>query len=75
MTIEQVEQTVYVEKLISVCDWRERFILFMYFGIGIPRRMVEWEIAEVFGVSVVRINQIKRRAIRKIKHDTKGWVR
>ncbi len=56
--------------LSTLCE-RERKIIEAFFGIGQPELTLE-EIADRFGLTRERVRQIKEKAIRRLRHNTKN---
>lgn len=56
-----------VAKALSMLDDRSREIMEMSFGIGHDRAYTDSEIADKFGLSNMRISQLKRDSIKKMK--------
>ena len=56
--------------LSTLCE-RERKIIEAFFGIGQPELTLE-EIADSFGLTRERVRQIKEKAIRRLRHNTKN---
>jgi RNA polymerase primary sigma factor len=50
---------------------REREIIKMFFGIGVQEMTLE-EIGDKFGLTRERVRQIKEKAIRKLRNNSKN---
>lgn len=64
--IEQDNISKGIEKVLSKLSYRERDVLRMSFGIGMPQMQNE-EIANRFGIGTERVRQIQNEAITKIR--------
>ena len=51
---------------------RERDIIKMHFGIGVDRPMSLTEIGEKYSLSRERVRQIKEKALRRLRHRSRG---
>lgn len=59
----------------SFLSYREEEVLKLLYGIGVDRSYTLHEVAEIFHVSVERIQYIACKAMRKIEHRQRGDVR
>ncbi len=59
-----------VEKALSKLKERDANIIKAWYGIGMEKALALNEIAELFGLTSTRINQIVRTSIQKMKDDT-----
>ena len=61
-----------LNNILSVLDERERIIIESYFGINSNHDGMTLEaIGDKYGLTKERIRQIKEKAIRKLRHNTK----
>ena len=60
-----------ITRALSTLNERERNIIECFFGIGQPEMTLE-EIGERFGLTRERVRQIKEKAIRRLRHNTKN---
>ena len=60
-----------VERALQVLSPREREIIKCFFGIGCQEMTLE-EIGERFGLTRERVRQIKEKAIRKLKNNSRS---
>ena len=60
-----------ITRALSMLTDRERNIIECFFGIGQPEMTLE-EIGERFGLTRERVRQIKEKAIRRLRHNTKN---
>ncbi|MBQ6203859.1 MAG: sigma-70 family RNA polymerase sigma factor [Prevotella sp.] len=60
-----------ITRALSMLNERERNIIECFFGIGQPEMTLE-EIGERFGLTRERVRQIKEKAIRRLRHNTKN---
>jgi len=60
-----------INAALATLNDRERNILECFFGIGKPEMTLE-EIGERFGLTRERVRQIKEKAIRRLRHNTKS---
>ncbi len=60
-----------ITRALSMLNDRERNIIECFFGIGQPEMTLE-EIGERFGLTRERVRQIKEKAIRRLRHNTKN---
>ena len=65
--IMQGDQTVLEELETSPLTTRERKVLQMYYGLG-TEKLTAQEIGGRLGISHDRVNQIKEKALRRLKH-------
>ena len=57
---------------LSTLDAREREVIRLYFGIGCSPEMTLEEIGIQFKLTRERVRQIKEKALRKLRHPTRG---
>ncbi len=61
-----------IERVLNTLPEREKLILKMFFGIGLPYNMSLDEIAMRFDLTRERVRQLKEKAIRKLRHKSKS---
>ena len=60
-----------INRALLTLSERERHIIEAFFGINQPEMTLE-EIREKFGLTRERVRQIKEKAIRRLRHNTKN---
>ena len=60
-----------IKRALQSLNERERNIIEAFFGIDQPEMTLE-EIGEKFGLTRERVRQIKEKAIRRLRHNTKN---
>ncbi|NIQ38703.1 MAG: sigma-70 family RNA polymerase sigma factor [Proteobacteria bacterium] len=65
--IENMDLSKRTQQLLSLLNPREKEILRMRFGIGLPSGYTLEEIGKRFGISRERVRQIEERALKKLK--------
>jgi len=60
-----------IERAVATLTERERVILKLSFGIGVPEMSLE-EIGEQFGLTRERVRQIKEKALRRLRHTSRS---
>ena len=60
-----------IERAFATLTERERVILKLAFGIGLPEMSLE-EIGDQFGLTRERVRQIKEKAIRRLRHTSRS---
>ena len=60
-----------ISRALNFLDDRERVVIESYFGIGQPELTLE-EIAQKCGLTRERVRQIREKAIRKLRNNTKN---
>ncbi|HRS53588.1 MAG TPA: RNA polymerase sigma factor RpoD/SigA [Bacteroidales bacterium] len=60
-----------IERSLSILPEREKDIIKLFYGIGIPHNLTLDEIAARFELTRERVRQIKEKAIRRLKHSHK----
>jgi len=60
-----------IDRALATLTERERDIIKLFFGIGIPEMTLE-EIGEKFGLTRERVRQIKEKAIRRLRHTSRS---
>jgi RNA polymerase primary sigma factor len=61
-----------VQRSLSTLADKERDIINMFYGIGVPHSYTLDEIGSVFDLSRERVRQIKEKAIRRLKHGSRS---
>jgi RNA polymerase primary sigma factor len=61
-----------VERSLSTLSERERDVIRLFFGIGMNHGLTLDEIGEKFDLTRERVRQIKEKAIRKLKQQSKS---
>lgn len=60
-----------IERALEMLNDKERVIVKAFFGIGEPEMTLE-EIGDKYGLTRERVRQIKEKAIRRLRHNTKN---
>ena len=58
-----------INKLLEGVSGRDRRVVFLSFGIGLPRALTPKEIAEQEGLSMARVSQIRLQALAKMREN------
>jgi len=61
-----------VQRSLSTLAEKERDIINMFYGIGVPHSYTLDEIGSVFDLTRERVRQIKEKAIRRLKHGSRS---
>ncbi|MCX6243734.1 MAG: RNA polymerase sigma factor RpoD/SigA [Bacteroidetes bacterium] len=61
-----------VQRSLSTLSEKEREIINMFYGIGVPHSYTLEEIGDTFGLTRERVRQIKEKAIRRLKHSSRS---
>ena len=61
-----------IESALETLDEREQQVIRLYFGIGGNRELTLEEIGTQFRLTRERVRQIKEKALRKLRHPTRG---
>ena len=61
-----------ISSALSTLDEREQKVIRLYFGLGGGAEMTLEEIGKQFRLTRERIRQIKEKALRKLRHPTRG---
>ena len=61
-----------ISRALSTLDEREQKVIRLYFGLGGGTEMTLEEIGKQFRLTRERIRQIKEKALRKLRHPTRG---
>lgn len=62
-----------IDRAFATLTERERIILRLAFGIGVPEMSLE-EIGDQFGLTRERVRQIKEKAIRRLRHTSRSCL-
>jgi RNA polymerase sigma factor, sigma-70 family len=60
-----------IDRAIELLNDREQKVVRAFFGIGSPEMTLE-EIGEKYNLTRERVRQIKEKAIRRLRHNTKN---
>jgi RNA polymerase primary sigma factor len=61
-----------IKRSLSTLSEKERDVINLYYGIGIPHGLTLEEIALQFDLTRERVRQIKEKAIRRLKHNSRS---
>jgi RNA polymerase primary sigma factor len=61
-----------VQRSLSTLSEKEREIINMFYGIGVPHSYTLEEIGDMFDLTRERVRQIKEKAIRRLKHSSRS---
>ena len=61
-----------ITRALSTLDEREREVIYLYFGLGGDPEMTLEEIGKRYRLTRERVRQIKEKALRKLRHPTRG---
>jgi RNA polymerase primary sigma factor len=61
-----------IQRSLSTLADKEREIINMFFGIGVPHSYTLDEIGSVFDLTRERVRQIKEKALRRLKHSSRS---
>ncbi|MEI7499465.1 MAG: RNA polymerase sigma factor RpoD/SigA [Bacteroidota bacterium] len=61
-----------VQRSLSTLAEKEREIINMFYGIGVPHSYTLEEIGSVFDLTRERVRQIKEKALRRLKHSSRS---
>ena len=62
-----------IERVLETLDERDRKVIRAFYGIGEPELTLE-EIGVKYNLTKERVRQIREKAIRKIRHNTKNQL-
>ncbi len=62
----RVEDAHFVEELLQLLNKRQRMIMRLLYGVGVPQKKF-WEVAEMLDISITRVIEVKERALHKLK--------
>ena len=60
-----------IGRALEILNDRERKVVMAFFGIGMPEMTLE-EIGDKYNLTRERVRQIKEKAIRRLRHNTKS---
>ena len=63
-----------IKNVLAILPEREAEVIRLYFGLGEETSMTLEEIGEKFNLTRERVRQIKEKAIRRIRHNSKSKV-
>jgi RNA polymerase primary sigma factor len=61
-----------IQRSLSTLSEKERDVINLYYGIGVPHGLTLEEIALKFDLTRERVRQIKEKAIRRLKHNSRS---
>ena len=61
-----------IQRSLSTLSEKERDVINLYYGIGIPNGLTLEEIGDKFDLTRERVRQIKEKAIRRLKHNSRS---
>jgi len=61
-----------INRSLSTLTDREKDVIILFFGIGIPHPLSLEEIGEKFGLTRERVRQIKEKGIRRLRHTSRS---
>jgi RNA polymerase primary sigma factor len=61
-----------VQRSLSTLAEKEREIINLFYGIGVPHSYTLEEIGDMFGLTRERVRQIKEKALRRLKHSSRS---
>ncbi|MBL4594825.1 MAG: RNA polymerase sigma factor RpoD/SigA [Flavobacteriales bacterium] len=61
-----------IKRSLSTLTDREKDVIMLFFGIGIPHPLSLEEIGEKFGLTRERVRQIKEKGIRRLRHTSRS---
>jgi len=61
-----------IDRSLSTLTDRQRDVIKLYFGIGVPHQMSLEDIGEKFGLTRERVRQIKDKAINKLRSTNRS---
>lgn len=61
-----------IERSLNTLTEREREVLKLFFGIGVPHAMTLQEIGAKFELTRERVRQVKEKAIRRLRHKSRS---
>ncbi len=64
--------TLEIQRSLSTLTEKERDVINLYYGIGVPHGLTLEEIALQFDLTRERVRQIKEKAIRRLKHNSRS---
>jgi RNA polymerase primary sigma factor len=61
-----------IDRALSTLTERERDVIKLFFGIGIPHGLTLEEIGAKFDLTRERVRQIKEKAVRRLRHSSRS---
>jgi RNA polymerase primary sigma factor len=61
-----------IQRSLATLSEKERNVVSLYYGIGLPHGLTLEEIGEKFDLTSERVRQIKEKAIRMLKHQSRS---
>jgi RNA polymerase primary sigma factor len=61
-----------VQRSLSTLAEKEREIINLFYGIGVPHNYTLEEIGDMFDLTRERVRQIKEKALRRLKHSSRS---
>jgi len=61
-----------IQRSLSTLSKKERDVVNLYYGIGMPHGLTLEEIGAKFDLTRERVRQIKEKAIRRLKHNSRS---
>ncbi len=61
-----------IERSLSTLSEREKEVVKLFFGLGMPHGLTLDEIGEKFGLTRERVRQIKEKALKRLKHKSRS---
>jgi RNA polymerase primary sigma factor len=61
-----------IERSLATLSEKERDVISLYYGIGLPHGLTLEEIGAKFDLTRERVRQIKEKAIRRLKHHSRS---
>jgi RNA polymerase primary sigma factor len=61
-----------IERSLATLTEKERDVINLYYGIGMPHGLTLEEIGSKFDLTRERVRQIKEKAIRRLKHTSRS---
>jgi RNA polymerase primary sigma factor len=61
-----------VQRSLATLTEKEREIINLFYGIGVPHNYTLEEIGSMFDLTRERVRQIKEKAIRRLKHSSRS---
>ena len=61
-----------IQRLLATLAEKEREIINLFYGIGVPHNYTLEEIGDMFDLTRERVRQIKEKAIRRLKHSSRS---
>jgi RNA polymerase primary sigma factor len=61
-----------IQRSLSTLAEKEREIINLFYGIGVPHNYTLEEIGDMFDLTRERVRQIKEKALRRLKHSSRS---